>query len=65
MGVTDTQTAAKKVRDCIICPVHKQRDCSPLLNGCTRVIEAHAMLAMLVEAASAREGWSDPGGAIP
>lgn len=26
----------------IVCPVHSMPDCSPMLNGCSRVIELHA-----------------------
>lgn len=28
--------------DKIICPIHRIGDCSPLLNGCSRVIKAYA-----------------------
>jgi len=36
------------VRAAIFCPVHHQRDCSPLLNGCSRVNEAHEALDRLI-----------------
>jgi hypothetical protein len=31
----------------IFCPVHRMRDCSPLLNGCSRVNKAHDVLDAL------------------
>jgi len=43
-----TDSLAQRVRDNIVCAVHRQRDCSPLLNGCSRVIHAHAALTELV-----------------
>jgi len=33
----------EKVREArIVCPIHNMSDCSPLLNGCSRVIAAWA-----------------------
>lgn len=31
----------------LICPRHGQSDCSPLLNGCTLVVQAHQMRDIL------------------
>ena len=39
--------------DRIVCPEHGIPDCSPLLNGCSKVIEAHRV-------AEAREDKSWP-----
>ena len=36
------------VREALICPEHKMRDCSPLLNGCSKVNALHAALDALV-----------------
>lgn len=36
------------LRSSIFCPEHRMPDCSPLLNGCSRVNQAHAVLDAIV-----------------
>jgi len=54
-----TDERVTTIEGALLCPDHGARDCSPLLNGCSRVNEAHAALASLAadaaEAASLRE----------
>jgi len=42
----------------IVCPDHGIPDCSPLLNGCSRVIEMHRQVcAGCGQSKDDREGW--------
>jgi len=54
-----TDERVTTIEGALLCPDHGARDCSPLLNGCSRVNEAHAALASLAadaaETASLRE----------
>ena len=42
-----TDERVTTIEGALLCPDHGARDCSPLLNGCSRVNEAHAALASL------------------
>ena len=52
-GPVPADQDVETVRAMIFCPEHRMRDCSPLLNGCSRVNQAHDALDRLAAAVPA------------